>query len=188
MANPTTIQCLHYLQSKGESNEERQLHFSSAPYVLKAQIISAQRGLKQADVTYVKSVTPLSKEECLKRERELLRQEIDKILETCIYHFYNEEVKKLIIGILKTLPDHPDRLEEVNEAAGEIYKNLSKENVVEESKKLAREIPLEGSVESMRAAMDVFLNQHVAEKLEKLQAQAGSIYEKLSLACNCFAE
>jgi hypothetical protein len=184
MANQTTIECLKYLQAKGHTAEERQHFFSRAPYVLKAQIISAQRGLKQQDVNFLVPTKFATREECLNNEREQLKKEIDLILETCINSIYNDQVKSLIVSILKTLPVHDDAIEQVNEKAGELYKKLTLENKIEESKRLAVELKLEGDEEAMRRAMDVFLNTYIANKLDELKSQAQFIYDELLKAKN----
>ena len=77
MANPTTIECLKYLQAKGQTEAERQTFFDNAPYVLKAQIISAQRNLKQPEVTFIVKSRNETVEQCREREKMHLKEEID---------------------------------------------------------------------------------------------------------------
>lgn len=179
MANPTTIECLKYLHAKGETEAERQKFFDTAPYVLKAQIISAQRNLKQPEVTFIVKSRNETIEQCREREKIHLKEEIDIILETCIHSMYSKEVKNLILNILRELPPHQQNIESVNERAGDLFKELTTESLIVESKKLAKEIDLHGNVNEMRAQMDSFLNQHVADKLEVLKSKSQYIYSEL---------
>lgn len=179
MANPTTIECLKYLQSKGESDAERQQFFDTAPYVLKAQVISAQRKLKQSEANFIVKAKNETRAQCIEREKMHLQEEIDQILETCVDSIYKGEVKNIIIGILKSLPPHDEKIEQVNEKAGAIYKEFTGKSKIEESKALAKEIKLSGDVYEMRAQMDMFLNRHLADKLAFLKSKTQHIYVEL---------
>lgn len=184
MANATTLECLKYLHNKGSTEEERQAFFATAPYVLRAQIISAQRGVKQAEVDYLVKHDLKTQQECLSREKELLHAEINAIFETCIRKIYNEEVKKLIISVLKILPEHPENIERVNECAGDLFKQFTNGSEIKKSLVLSKEVKLEGSVESMRNTMDTFLTQRLIDDLETLKSKSKYIYQELMKSAN----
>jgi hypothetical protein len=173
MANPTTIECLKYLHTQGTSEAERQEFFNNAPYVLRAQIISAQRNLKQPEVRFPSvDVTEQNNEEIH------LQKEIDSIAETCLHEKYKEKVKELILRELESMPEHFETIEEVNEKAGKLFTELTSSDV-HESKTLAKKIVFSGNRIQMRNKMDEFLNTLFANKLEYLASKTKYIKEEL---------